>query len=151
MELAGGDLLAQAQAAALSLSTGDDREDNSLGVMLLSDIQVIFKEKETDRLFSEGLVKALGEIEEAPWGDLRGQPISKQTLAQILRPYKIKPHQIRIGEETRKGYLRSDFADAWTRYAPDPPTPDPPTPETSETSETSETRPSRLSVAAPHG
>ena len=144
VELAGGDLLAQAQAAALSLSTGDDREDNSLGVMLLSDIHAIFKDK--DRVFSHQLVTALLDMKDAPWGDIRGWPINERTLAKMLSPFGIKPHQIRIGAETKKGYLRSDFADAWARYVTDPPNA-PPT----ETTETTETPPSTLSIAAPHG
>ena len=146
VELAGGDLLAQAQAAALSLSTGNDREDNSLGVKLLSDIRAVFREKDKDRFFSHDLVESLLDMKDAPWGDVRGEPINERTLAKMLIPYEIKPHQIRIGAETRKGYLRSDFADAWRRYVTDPPTPDPPTPEITETTETI---PSTLSVAAP--
>ena len=122
-DLDDGDLPAQARAAALSLSTGDDRQDDSLAVKLLSDIRAIFlKDKALDRRTSKGLVDDLVKLVEAPWGDLRGQPINERTLAHMFRPYGIKSHQIRVGATTLKGYMRSDFADAWARYVPDPPT-----------------------------
>ena len=120
----------------MSLSTGEDRLDDSLGVKLLGDIHAIFKRDQApDRLFSYDLVAALVAIEEAPWGDPEGRPIDERGLARRLRPYGIKPLQIRQGEKTLKGYLRSDFVEGWERYVPNPPIA-----ETSETSETAETK-----------
>ena len=39
-------------------------------------------------------------------------------LAKRLKPFNIKPKQIRIAESTFKGYLREYFLDAWERYTP---------------------------------
>jgi len=39
-------------------------------------------------------------------------------VAQFLKPYGIKPKTIRIGEQTKSGYERGWFADAWSRYLP---------------------------------
>ena len=39
-------------------------------------------------------------------------------MAQFLKPYGIKPKTIRIGEQTKSGYERGWFADAWSRYLP---------------------------------
>jgi hypothetical protein len=113
------------------LSVGDGRDDDSLGVRLLTDIQAIFDKRKADRLASGELVEALVAMEEAPWGDLRGKPLEARTLARRPRPYGIKPHVIRIGDATPRGYERTDFEDAWRRYIP--------TPEISATSATSAT------------
>ena len=35
-----------------------------------------------------------------------------------LKPFEIKPKQIRVATSTSKGYQREDFLDAWDRYIP---------------------------------
>jgi hypothetical protein len=47
---------------------------------------------------------------------LKGKPLDDRGLARRLSPYGIKPTTIRILASTAKGYRRSDFADAWSRY-----------------------------------
>jgi hypothetical protein len=37
-------------------------------------------------------------------------------LAQILRPYGIKPKTIWIGDQAAKGYLEDDFTETFQRY-----------------------------------
>jgi hypothetical protein len=71
----------------------------------------------------------------APWGDIEGKPIDARFLARMLKPYGITPDQIRIEDKSLKGYRRSDFMDAWSRYVV---TPD--LGETRETGETSRTK-----------
>jgi len=117
-DAAGGDWPERARRAAVALSAGEEREEDSLGVRLLRDIQLVFTERGTDRLSSEDLVAALNEMDEAPWGDLRGKPLDKRSLARRLRPYEIRPKQVRVGDRTLKGYMREDFHDAWARYLP---------------------------------
>jgi hypothetical protein len=62
------------------------------------------------------LLEKLHEADEAPWGSLRGEPLDARGLARLLKPYGIRPKQIREGEQTHKGYKREDFEDAWSRY-----------------------------------
>ena len=40
-------------------------------------------------------------------------------MAQLLKPYGIRPETIRIGEATKSGYERGWFADAWSRCLPE--------------------------------
>jgi hypothetical protein len=40
-------------------------------------------------------------------------------LAAMLRPFGIRPHTIRIGQSTPKGYEFKDFEDAFARYLPE--------------------------------
>jgi Protein of unknown function (DUF3631) len=110
----------RARRAALAMSLGDGREDDSQGVRLLTDIRSVFEEKKAGKLASKTLADALANMEESPWGDMdsKGKRLDQRTLARLLKPYRppIRPHQIRIGEKTLKGYESIDFADAWKRY-----------------------------------
>ena len=117
-DLAGEGWPERARRAALALSTGEDREDDSLGVQLLADVQAVFEEQRADRLTSADLVAALLAREEAPWGDLRGRALDTRRLARMLRPYGVRPHNVRIGTSQAKGYALEDFADAFARYTP---------------------------------
>jgi putative DNA primase/helicase len=109
----------------IELLTPDAPEDDSIGVRLLTDMQQIFRDKQTDRIFSEDLVTALHEMEERPWpeyGKLR-KAITKNQVARLLRLFDIHPKQTRIEEKSSKGYERAACQDAFERYIPpsDPP------------------------------
>ena len=118
-EEAGDEWSGRARAATLGLSVGIDEED-SLGIVLLTDIRAVFDAQGIDRLPSTELAAALTEMEESPWGDLDGRSLDARKLARLLKSYGIKPDTHRMGAEkkTTKGYLQSDFTDAWSRYAP---------------------------------
>jgi hypothetical protein len=120
-DAAGGEWPQRSREAALALSVGGGREDDSLGVRLLWDIKATFDERGSDRLTSTELVEALVAMEEAPWGDLRGKPLEARTLARMLRPYDVKSKTIRLDDSdgaTAKGYHASWFTDSWLRYTP---------------------------------
>jgi hypothetical protein len=65
------------------------------------------------KIASSHLVKALNEVEESPWG---GWPLGTRGLARRLKPYGVRPAQIRVGERTLKGYRAADFEDPFGRY-----------------------------------
>jgi len=50
----------------------------------------------------------------------RGKPLTTNSLARLLKPYRIKPHEIRIGARNRNGYELKDFVDAFNRYLSPP-------------------------------
>ena len=57
-------------------------------------------------------------MEDRPWPDYQGG-LTKSRLAQLLRPFEIRPRTIRISKtETAKGYRREWFDDTFTRYLP---------------------------------
>lgn len=115
---AGGDWPQRARSAALALSVGASRDDESLGVRLLRDIRMVF-DQGIERLPSAGLVQGLVAMEESPWGDLRGRSLDARGLARRLRPYEVRPHNVRLKDGGQaKGYEAPDFADAWARYIP---------------------------------
>ncbi|MDE3097525.1 MAG: DUF3631 domain-containing protein [Chloroflexota bacterium] len=119
-DAAGGDWPERARAAALALSVGAVRDDDSQGVRLLADVRGVFDAAGTDRQPSGELAAALVAIEDAPWGAFgrRERPLDARALARLLARYGIKPSVIRVGEGTARGYLRSDFEDAFSRYIP---------------------------------
>jgi hypothetical protein len=118
-EEAGAEWSGRARTAALGLSVGIDEED-SHGIVLLTDIRAVFDARGIDRLPSTELAEALTELEESPWGDLDGRSLDARKLARLLKSYGIKPDTHRMGAEkkTTKGYLQSDFKEAWSRYVP---------------------------------
>jgi putative DNA primase/helicase len=121
----GGPWPAAARAAALALS--GQTEDEANGAQLLADIQSIFGLQAGDLcLGAEGtdcpissaeLADALGAMEDRPWSEWRqGKPITKSQLARLLKPFDVRPKTVRLGPDTAKGYRRSQFADAFSRY-----------------------------------
>ena len=71
---------------------------------------------------SRDLAEALIAIETSPWGEWRhGKGLNQSGLSQLLKPYGIGPHNIKLrGGDGKphvpKGYNRADFEDAWSRY-----------------------------------
>ncbi len=39
-------------------------------------------------------------------------------MARRLKPYEVRPAQVRVGEPTLKGYRAADFQDPFGRYLP---------------------------------
>jgi hypothetical protein len=88
----------------------------SWGLRLLSDLRQVMGDD--DGMFTAAILDALPKIEESPWGDIKGKPLTDRGLAERLRPYGIKSKLIRIGTVVARGYSRGDFLDAWSRYLP---------------------------------
>ena len=103
----------RARRAALALSTGDEREDDSLTVRLLRDIHGAFDGD--PRLKTSDLLGRLYVIEESPWGDWYGKPLSAHGLSRMLKPYRIKTMPVKVDGETVRGYKVEQFADAFAR------------------------------------
>lgn len=118
----GGDWPEKARTAAVTHLTGEDREyTESLGVRLLRDLRNIFDGEKAERLSTDVLLKKLRAAEDAPWGSLRGEPLDARGLARLLKPYGVRPEKLREGKDTFRGYRRSNFEDAWSRYTPNIP------------------------------
>jgi len=67
----------------------------------------------------EELIKEDSKLDDdAPWADLRGNPINSRKLASLLKPYGIKSTKVNIDGASLQGYRREDLWDAWQRYLP---------------------------------
>jgi hypothetical protein len=136
-DTAGGRWPEQARAALVKLCAQAE-EDESVGVQLLKDIKRIFEAEGADKLPTIDILNALVAMDDRPWAlwwldDLRHDKAQKPAsrLAKLIKPYGVKARQIRVEDETLKGYVRADFMEAWKRYLPYTP----PQGETSETHE----------------
>jgi len=122
-----------ARCAATKLAS--NRLDEDPGVVLLGDIRNLFQAWRVDRIASATLVEALLALDDSFWNEWRGpnddRPPRKLTqgeLARMLRPFEIWPRTIwstqrRRGDNSRRGYLRSQFETAWRAYCPSADTP----------------------------
>jgi hypothetical protein len=114
-ELAGGDWPQRARHAALTLSGNGARDDDSLTARLLADIHAVFQDSGESRYRTADLIEKLSEIEESPWGDWRGKPITAHALSRLLKPFGIRTQTVRTDGVVVRGYKREQFADAFHR------------------------------------
>ncbi len=125
-DAAGGNWPERARAACVELVNAAQEEDkDSLGIRLLSDLRdTVFCG--SDRMPTAVILDMLNAMEDAPWGDYNGKPLTARGLSKMLGEYvtgdnkPIKPRGIRTASGTPKGYYAEDLADAWTRYCPPP-------------------------------
>jgi hypothetical protein len=117
-DVAGGTWPARARAAAVAFVTEGKESSPSLGVRLLSDLRIVFADR--DKMLTDDILGKLHALDDAPWGDLGGKPLSGLRLSRLLHPYGIKPKPVRIGAEVARGYVRVDLYDAWKRYLSQP-------------------------------
>lgn len=129
-DLAGGDWPHAARAASEALSANSaEQDEQSRGVMLLGDILRVFDGrlrkggKAADRVSSTDLVADLVALVDRPWLTWsRGKPITAAAVARQLKTFGIVPNTIKLSDGKQpNGYKRSQFADAFARYLPQPP------------------------------
>jgi hypothetical protein len=114
-DLAGGGICQLARSAAVQLYRCAQKEERSQGVLLLAAIKTAFRAART--VWTEALLATINSDDELPFGGYReGQGLDARGLARLLAPYGIRPHTVRVGAKTLKGYSRLDFEDAWQRY-----------------------------------
>jgi hypothetical protein len=104
-------------AVALVLALREEGEER-LGLRLLADMRTVLGDDE--QAATTTILDKLHALDESPWADIHGKPLNDRGLATRLRPYRIKPRTIRVGEATPRGYRRADFVNAWKRYLPPP-------------------------------
>jgi DNA primase (bacterial type) len=116
-EIAGGDWPSRAASAFARLSSKDDVDAQGIGVMLLTDIQKVFQDLPSHRIFSRDLVTGLCAMTDRPWLEAhRGRSITETWLARRLRYFEVRSKDLRIGTDRAKGYEVTDFVDAFERY-----------------------------------
>ena len=118
-DAAGGEWPTRARDAAKEMVGAASDDPKSLGIQLLKDLRATYNEyKDTEYLSTDVILNRLCEMEESPWGDLRGKAITSRVLARMLKPYGVRPKVHRHGTITLRGYAREDLHDPWLRYLP---------------------------------
>lgn len=121
-DIAGGEWPHLGRRAALKLSDSDS-PTMSIGTELLADIKEVFELKKVERISTAELIAALCDEDERPWATYnRGKPISPRQVSTRLAEYGISSRTIRIGSSTLRGFLRTWFDEAFSRYLAIPPT-----------------------------
>jgi len=116
-DIAGGSWPGRARAAAVALVAVAREVEPSLNIRLLADVRTVFGDEE--QLTTKKILAELCLIEDAPWNDLKGKPITNNQLARRLRQYGVKPKTLRLDDSHfAKGYARADLHDVWRRYLP---------------------------------
>lgn len=113
-DAAGGAWPERARVTAVTLVTLSLAGTPSLGIRLLSDLRAIFGSR--DLMFTKVIIEELSSIEEAPWGDIKGKPITDRLIARLLKAYQVESRPVRDGLVVLKGYHREDLHDTWIRY-----------------------------------
>jgi Protein of unknown function (DUF3631) len=113
-ETAGPEIAERARQVALA-AVGKS-EDESLGVQLLADIKLAFKERA--ELPSAILVEILKAMADRPWPEAnKGKPITQNWLARKLKQFGI--FSTLVTDERLGGYKLVSFKDAFSRYIPE--------------------------------
>ena len=121
-DAAGGAWRELARTAARTLAGAVVEADTAAPVRLLANLRDLFATTTADRLATAAILRHLSALEDRPWaGDAQGDSLTPRHLATLLEGFGIKAKQIRQGADTRKGYLRADFTDAFRRYLPPDP------------------------------
>tara|TARA_R110001599_G_scaffold350254_1_gene580017 strand:+ start:4067 stop:5671 length:1605 start_codon:yes stop_codon:yes gene_type:complete len=116
-DLLGGDWPQLARNAMRTIEGSKAEDDEAIGPMILSDIRGVFSEKRVNKITSSDLVDELIDLEERPWSEWKhGKPMTKVSLAKMLKPYGINSKKIRDGYDTKQGYIIEVFQDAFSRY-----------------------------------
>ncbi|HXY51808.1 MAG TPA: DUF3631 domain-containing protein, partial [Terriglobales bacterium] len=116
-DLAGVCWPARARAALVELCAGLEMPDDAMGLRLLADTRDIFTQQQSDRLPTSQLLLLLQTRDESPWSEFdHGRPLSAFRLSKLLKPFGVRPRDIRFDQGVQKGYLRTDLEDPWERY-----------------------------------
>jgi Protein of unknown function (DUF3631) len=130
-DLAGDDWPDRARTAATTMTAAEAQheEDTSASVRLLGDLREVFGDD--NALYSTTILDRLHKLEEGPWADWYGRPLTSRDLARLLRPYDVRAKNLREHGTgaPRKGYTRQDLHEPWSRYLPPPPLHPPQTPQ----------------------
>lgn len=109
--------LAAAETAARELSD-TNAQSPSLTEELLADLEEAFEDAKSERLASSRIIQFICRDDEKPWATYdKGRPITSRQLAALLAVFGIKSKNLRVSAgEVIKGYERSAFSDAFSRY-----------------------------------
>ena len=93
-DAAGGSWPVMGRLAAVALS-GEEETPFSVGMRLLAGIRDVFGA--VDHMSTHDLLHQLHSLDDAPWGDWYGSPLSARGLAKLLGPYRVLPIKRRVG------------------------------------------------------
>ena len=125
--IAGGEWTERARHACEAVQANTEVQTGA-GEQLLADMRKVFREAGDPPSMStanhggshgEAILPNLWAIEDSPWSEWRGKPLTPRGLANLLKRFGIAPGTIRLPDgSTPKGYKREALEPAWQRYLP---------------------------------
>lgn len=114
----GGEWGERARAAMCNIEKADERTvSEDLTDDLLVDIQRVLGDWSHKHMFSAHLVDLLNSLLDRPWSELdRGRGLTQYGLANKLRPFRVTPRKVRIGDKSQQGYVSAQLNDLSSRY-----------------------------------
>ena len=113
-----------AREALVGLLAGERLDvQETMRTRLLRDLKTVWDEREAKRsktirsISTAGLISALWKIEEAPWATYYGRGLDASDLSNLLRHYDVRPTNIKVAGEVKKGYRRDALYAVFERYA----------------------------------
>jgi hypothetical protein len=123
-DLAGGHWPETARCSAVALVADAKAGEPSMGVLLLRDIQTVYKLRGRSTLSTAEILADLRGMVEARWATAGrdGNGLDARRLAQRLTKYGVRSKNVRLLGSVVKGYDQEQFVDVWKRYvvAPEP-------------------------------
>jgi len=118
-DVVGGHWPETARRAALTLY-GVAEEESDYGLLMLTDLRALYVERDADKLLTDDILAALAKMDERPWPEYaRGdKPITPTGLSRLLSRFGVRPKQVRVGTESKKGYDLEDLGPAFGTYLP---------------------------------
>lgn len=117
-ECAGGGWPQKTLRAAEALAGNAKEVDTTASIQLLADLRDLF-DVHGDRLHTAQILSKLVAMEDRPWADWRhGKPMTANQLSRLLKPFGVRPKDVRIDKQVKKGYKREDCDDTFSRYLP---------------------------------
>lgn len=108
--------LARGVARVMATAAAMADAETSASARLLIDLRTVFGD--ADSMPTALILAKLTGLDGAPWADWSyGRPLSARQLADMLRPFGPRPHDVKTDGRVAKSYFRADFRDAWQRYA----------------------------------
>ena len=79
----------------MTAAEAQQEEDTAASVRLLADLRQVFTAADAEALYTSTILEALHQLEDAPWADWYGHPLTTRDLAKLLRPYQVESKNIR--------------------------------------------------------
>jgi hypothetical protein len=107
--------------ASLTRASQATLTDDSPGARVLEDMRRVLVEKQVSEMASAELCAALVQMENSPWPEYKGKPLTPAWLAALLRPFGIVPDRVGGKDSRARGYTLHQLEDAFSRYLQPPP------------------------------
>jgi hypothetical protein len=107
--------VAELKECAMRLTSAKvaNAQDDNLSLRLLADICSVWPAEES-KIFTAELVKRLKRVEDSIWAS--DEKFDGRKLGRFLKPFKITPRSVQIGNINLKGYYRDEFEEGAAPY-----------------------------------